>query len=101
MSKKQKLCIECKKCCTNIAVYTHPDFYNCSAKEVRDFYKMRGFGVQKDSGAYLLSFDFPCPNLTDNGCKIYEKRPQSCRDYNGLEDFGEECLWSGLNKNKK
>ncbi len=100
-SLKQRLCIECQRCCKDVAVYTHPDFYECSMKEVLNFYKMRGFRVQKEKGAYLLSLTFPCPHLTADGCSIYEKRPQSCRDYNGIEDFGDECLWSGLKKKKK
>ncbi len=100
-SRKQKLCIECQKCCTRLALYTHPDFYDCSVKDVRNFFKMRGFDVQKEKGALLLSFTFPCPHLTKEGCNIYEKRPQPCREYNGLEDFGEECLWSGLKKKKR
>jgi Fe-S-cluster containining protein len=99
-SRKQKLCIECQKCCKNIAVYTHPDFYDCSAKEVLDFYKMRGVGVQKDKGAFLISFSFPCPHLTQDGCNIYEKRPKLCREYNGIEDFGEGCLLSILKNGK-
>ena len=101
VSAKQKLCIECQKCCTNVAVYTHPDFYECDPKEVRNFYKLRGFHVCKDNGALLLTVPYPCPNLTAEGCKIYDKRPQTCRDYDGLEDFGDECLWSGLKKKKK
>lgn len=97
-SRKQKLCIECQKCCKNIAVYTHPDFYECSEKEVLAFYKMRGCDVQKENGAFLLSFPLPCPHLTLDGCSIYEKRPQTCREYNGIEDFGDGCLWSRLKK---
>ncbi len=99
-SRKQRLCIECQKCCRNVAIYTHPDFYNCSAKEVRNFYKLRGFDVQKENGALLLSLPLPCPHLTQDGCNIYEKRPQSCRDYDGIDDLGEECLWSKI-ENKK
>ncbi|MEJ2697797.1 MAG: YkgJ family cysteine cluster protein [Candidatus Sulfobium sp.] len=99
-SRKQKLCMECQKCCRNIAVYTHPDFYDCSAKEVADFYEMRGAGVREENGALLLSFPFPCPHLTPDGCAIYEKRPRHCREYDGIEDFGDGCLWAGLKKEK-
>src|SRR5574340_112937 len=86
-SIKQRLCIECRKCCSNIAVYTHPDFYRSSAEEVLAFYKMRGIRVKKEKGAFLLSFPLPCPHLTEDGCSIYEHRPQSCRAYNGIEDL--------------
>ena len=61
---------------------------------------MRGYDVRKDRGALLLSFPLSCPHLTEDGCSIYEERPWSCREYNGIEDFGDECLWSGLKKKK-
>ena len=97
-SRKQKLCLECQKCCSNVAVYTHPDFYDCSGEQVVEFYRMRGFGVQNDRGALLLTIPFPCPHLAADGCKIYEQRPQACQEYNGIDDFGSECLWSRLKK---
>ncbi len=97
-SRKQKLCLECQKCCRSVSVYTHPDFYDCAAKEVLQFYKMRGIGVQKDKGAIMLTFPFPCQHLTSDGCGIYEKRPRICREYNGMEDLGDDCLWSKIRK---
>lgn len=96
--RKQRLCLECQKCCKSVGVYTHPDLYDGSAKEVIAFYEMRGFTVQKDGGALLITMPFPCPHLTPEGCAIYEKRPRACRMYNGIEDFGKECLWSRLKK---
>ncbi|MBI5102954.1 MAG: YkgJ family cysteine cluster protein [Nitrospirae bacterium] len=97
-SKKQKLCLSCQKCCKSVGVYTHPDFFECSTKEVVDFYRMRGFRVKKERGALFLTLDYPCPHLTPDGCGIYEKRPEICRNYDGMEDFGKGCLWSGLKK---
>ncbi len=97
-SRKQRLCLECQKCCRSVGVYTHPDLYDGSTKEIMEFYKMRGFTEQKDNGALLLTIPLPCPHLTTDGCGIYEKRPLACRKYSGIEDFGRECLWSRLKK---
>jgi len=99
-SRKQKLCLECQRCCKEIGVYTHADFYDCSLKEVLKFYKMRGCSVEKDKGAILLTLPVPCPHLTPDGCAVYEKRPQCCREYDGMEDFGDKCLWSTLKKQR-
>ena len=98
MSRKQKLCIECQKCCRDVSVYTRHDLYGCSKKKVLEFYEKRGFSVQKEGDKILLTLSMPCPNLTPDGCAIYETRPETCREYDGMEDFGEECLWSLLRK---
>ena len=93
---KQKLCIECQKCCRDVSIYTRADLYNCSEKKVIEFYKTRGFDVQKEGKSILLTLSMPCPHLTPDGCAIYEKRPRVCQEYDGMEDLGDECLWSGL-----
>jgi len=102
-SRKQKLCIECQKCCRDVSVYTRADLYNCSNRKVIEFYRTRGFKVHKEGDAILLTFSIPCPHLTPDGCDIYEKRPEVCREYDGMEDFDEECLWSSrpINKSQK
>jgi Fe-S-cluster containining protein len=39
----------------------------------------------KEDKIYFL-VPYPCPNLTDEGCRIYERRPDVCRMYHGKFD---------------
>lgn len=94
---KQRLCISCRRCCKSIGIYVDPGVYAASQKDLVRFYRARGFKIYKRD--HLLLFihnDFPCPNLTQKGCKIYRKRPNVCRNYSGIEDFGKDCLWADL-----
>ena len=97
LSEKERLCISCQKCCKEIFIYTHPILYSCPTNTVVDFYRARGFDVTKlGEDALILSLKHTCPHLTPEGCDIYEKRPKACVDYSGIEDFGDDCLWSTL-----
>ena len=97
LTKKQQLCLACQKCCKELFVYTHPLLYDCSAEELVNFYRTRGFDVAHlEEDAVVLSFKHTCQHLTPQGCDIYDERPLSCAQYSGLEDFGDECLWSTL-----
>jgi Fe-S-cluster containining protein len=97
LSEKERLCISCQKCCKEIFIYTHPVLYSCPADIVVDFYRARGFEITRlREDALILSLKHTCPHLTAEGCDIYEKRPQACVDYSGIEDFGDGCLWSTL-----
>lgn len=98
LTKKQQLCIECKKCCTKVGVYTDPAIYELSEKDVIHFYEARGAEVSRSDDHLFIVFDMPCPHLAQNGCNIYEKRPRICRIYSGQEEFGDECLWTALSK---
>ncbi len=96
-TEKEKLCLACRKCCREISIYTHPVLYSCSAEKIVEFYEARGFDVQRlAEDGIVLSFKHDCPHLTAAGCDIYERRPDVCRAYSGVEDFGDECLWSRL-----
>jgi Fe-S-cluster containining protein len=101
LTKKQQLCIECKKCCTKVGVYTDPAIYELSEKDVIHFYEARGGTVTRSDDDLFIVFDMPCPHLAQNGCNIYEKRPRICRIYSGQEEFGDECLWMSLAKKEK
>ena len=101
LTEKQRMCVACRKCCEAVGVYIDPDIYTSSAKELTAFYKARGFSVSREDGLLFLVLDYPCPQLTRNGCGIYRKRPGICRTYSGLEDFGDGCLWSTLPEHRK
>ncbi len=64
-----------------------------------EFYEARGFQVARlEEDAIVLSIEQTCPHLTPEGCDIYERRPKVCKEYSGVEDFGERCLLSKLKK---
>lgn len=97
LTRKQELCIACQKCCKELGVYTFNGFYEDEEAAVVHFYETRGCTLTRgESGLMYLSMKIPCPHLTPAGCDIYDTRPEICRKYSGLEELGEECLWSGL-----
>ncbi|NLI30459.1 MAG: YkgJ family cysteine cluster protein [Nitrospiraceae bacterium] len=101
-TKKQRLCIACRKCCQELGVFTLNAFYEDPPEDVIHFYQTRGCSITPhESGLLYLSIKMPCPHLTDDGCAIYEDRPQICRKYSGLEEFGDACLWAGLKKQEQ
>ncbi len=102
LSTKQQLCISCRRCCKSVGMYLDPENYIASNEDVAKFYAARGFEIYEHNGLLLLIHpNLPCPNLADKGCRIYEKRPIICREYDGVEDLGSECLWSSLPEYKK
>ena len=99
---KQQLSISCQRCCKSVGMYLDPANYIAEEKDIARFYAARGFEVCEHNGLLLLIHsNLPCPNLATNGCTIYEKRPEICRGYSGIDDMGDECLWSGLPQHKK
>jgi Fe-S-cluster containining protein len=98
---KQQLCVECRKCCMQVGVYTDPSIYEMTEREVVHFYEARGATVTKSDSELFIVFNLPCPHLSNKGCAIYKKRPKICRKYSGLDEFGDDCLWSQIGKKKK
>ena len=96
MDAKQAACLKCFKCCKEFSVVTA---YEWDVEAVH-FFETRGFKcnklVLKNRNLIELSMPVTCPHLTETGCGIYETRPKGCRIYDGREQFGEDCLWTGL-----
>jgi len=92
--------MKCRKCCGKVGVYTNPSIYEMPEADVVRFYEARGAVVTKSDDELFVVFDIPCPHLTPKGCDIYDRRPKICRTYSGLEEFGDECLWSSLSKKR-
>lgn len=90
---KEKLCLKCKKCCNEITIATgYP-----ADKEILEFFTARGFRISIIKNTVFLTLtNFPCPHLKDNGCDIYKDRPSICKNYDGRNEFGNECLWSNI-----
>lgn len=89
------LCIKCQKCCKQLGIYT--SYLYDDNPDVIEFYEVRGFRTKKSNeGILYIYFNNICPNLNTTGCSIYENRPQVCRHFNGIIDFGSDCLWNNL-----
>ncbi len=87
-----KTCIECQKCCKQVGVLSVYPF----EPYFIEFYKARGAIIESktiDNEEYcLVIFNIPCPHLdTKIGCKIYENRPQVCKDYPIGDDVIDGC----------
>jgi len=100
MTDKQKICIECRKCCIDVAFHTA---YKNDREDVIDFYTVRGFEVTKERNGHLMIAmnNFPCPQLTPKGCGVYETRPEVCRGFDGKKVMGKECAWYGKKFDRK
>lgn len=93
--RRHELCMGCMNCCKYMAFQT----FN-PTKEQLHFYQTRGFEVVDEGrGWKALKFMAPCPHLdAEQGCLIYENRPQLCRDFDGrnTNTLKGECAWETL-----
>lgn len=96
-TKKRKLCIRCQECCKILAVPTPKP-----GKDALEFYKARGCKMIKYRGTLHLLISHTCPQLTKDGCKIYDKRPLDCQEFDGRRDLlvGDVCLWTKSNQGR-
>jgi Fe-S-cluster containining protein len=89
--EKSRLCMECGyKCCRMLGMWT-----NVTYPEAIEFYKARGGRVVNIGKRTMIVFDVDCPNLTDDGCGIYEDRPAICQEFDGRNapELEGVCLW--------
>ena len=93
--RKQELCLSCLECCKVIA-FPLPIEY--SKKHVLEFYKVRGWEVVNYNRFYLAVKKEVCPQLSINGCTIYDSRPETCKAYDGRYDpiVADKCKWKEL-----
>ena len=75
MKEPDPVCKQCGACCKVFAIKRV-----VKTKSIMDYAAARGYTF--DGNVMLVPS--PCPQLTEDGkCRIYETRPQLCRDYNG------------------
>lgn len=94
-TKKKRLCLQCQACCKLVYIPT-----NAMSQKDLSFYFARGIKFIRVKGTPCAAVPSICPQLTKQGCKIYDSRPEDCRDYNGLEDpiLKDICLWKVENQ---
>lgn len=101
--ERQRLCLKCMLCCKEIAIATAYDLSPDSedGRQAREFWMARGFNILFEEGVWWLEhLNWPCPELTEHGCRIYDKRPLICAEYDGLADsmMAARCRWGGVSE---
>lgn len=85
-------CIKCQKCCR---ILTVPTRYMLDQKLV-EFYRARGIKLKMADGFGLDAvIPYKCPHITKDGCDIYDRRPQVCRDFDGRKVPYLDCARKG------
>jgi len=87
-------CTQCAHCCRTTMTRVVPDEFTPLARalglslddlKAQVLQRMDDVGEMGEKGWVLL---YPCPLLDGNLCRIYDERPQQCRDYPSLHsDF--------------
>ena len=88
MKTKSELCLECLECCKFVRI---PVLH--MTDDLGEFFKARGISLSHESGMLFAIIRHICPWLTPKGCKIYEDRPNICREYDGRDDPVVDCKW--------
>ena len=96
-TKKKKLCLKCQACCKVLYIPT-----SFPRKEDLEFYKARGVTFGNIKGVLHAIIPSVCPQLTKEGCSIYDKRPEACMYYDGRKDplLKDICLWKKENQGR-
>ena len=88
--KRSELCIGCQWCC-NYFIYTIARLMEPEGK----YLSVRGVSVEAEDGMLYGVVPSRCPNLTEEGCAIYSKRPLTCKRGGGDADYivRKHCAW--------
>jgi len=81
---KKTDCLECANCCKNYSpIITQEDLYAISKSTSIPVGTLLTDYIEMDEDGDFVFKMQPCPflNLNDNKCKIYEDRPDACKDY--------------------
>lgn len=78
IKKTYKECGDCYNCCRTGVIA-----YPATAKKLVEFYTVKSYKAVRDGNRIIFYVYEPCPKLNEyNGrCGIYNKRPQTCREF--------------------
>jgi|WetSurMetagenome_2_1015567.scaffolds.fasta_scaffold385290_2 hypothetical protein len=98
VEEKTALCAKCgAKCCKELPISIAYDPESELFKRVTSLYVEHGCRAIVFQKMLLIKIPHVCQHLTvDSTCNIYDKRPQTCMDYDGRKDptLFTECLWN-------
>ena len=72
-------CNGCIECCKYMTFQFHGEYED----DFQEFYKERGCEVKIIDDVTWVIVPFPCPRLTDTGCRDYANRPYPCKVFDG------------------
>ena len=97
---KSFICLNCLECCHWLSIQTNMKDIHPQMESYKFHVEARGMLVTKLKGrGIFFSMQHDCPHfVSEKGCSIYEKRPLSCRHYDGRMDFlmKDVCRWNIL-----
>ena len=93
---KSELCLSCMECCKSIIVPTFPSYVQ--EPSLAKLLEMRNVKYSVTNMGPFLLIPSACKFLTDKGCKIYDKRPDVCRNYDGrnIPMMKGICKWNKI-----
>ena len=94
--KKSKLCLECLECCKRVSLSIEIEGPMYLYEEWAAVRNIKIITIEDNK--IWMAVPYPCPHLTDKGCKIYKVRPVICRIYDATEDPAarDKCKWKEL-----
>jgi hypothetical protein len=90
-------CLKCGQCCKLLAMHVPPFVTNREyLRNMVQWYYEENFGMIYETITDEIWMVFSCPNLKDNLCSIYSRRPRICRQYPSEDsiikpDIGSSC----------
>lgn len=98
-----EICIGCQVCC-NYLTFVLVMKTEVEANQQMEYYNAHGCRTHSFSGTrFAVVVPTRCEQLTPFGCKIYYKRPNICRKYDGRKDMflKDECQLPKLTAGEK
>ena len=94
-TKRDRLCMKCQACCKILAIPM-----KMPARSALAFYHARGCTFRTRKNGLHIVIPVVCPQLTKDGCGIYDSRPIDCKEFDGRSDplVSSICLWDKKNQ---
>jgi len=94
-SDYSKLCLTCLECCKYISFTINAREQTPYRDLLTRFYNARQIKMIPSDQNVQVLIPHVCPQLTTQGCRIYNSRPHSCKIYDGRMDpfLKDKCKW--------
>ncbi len=92
--QESEVCLKCQFCCRFMI-----NFEMKMDHHTLEFVTSWGIMLITDGGRIGTMLPHACQHISDEGCKIYEKRPHGCKHFKGGDEvpiWRPFCLWYEL-----